>query len=213
MSRAERPEWVGVEDYLAAEEVARVRNEYVEGWVRAMTGGTHRHSRVKVNCLVTLANLLAGSPCQPFDSDAKVRIRSDGKTRFYYPDLQVVCESNALTDVYQDRSVMIVEVLSPSTRVYDLDEKLDAYLAIASLECYIILEQHRPFVIVMRRTTNGFLCETYEGIEATIALPFVRCSLPLQAIYERVEFTPTEAETIAAEQNLSNLQVVSTPNF
>ncbi len=194
MSTAERPEWVSVEDYLAAEEVARVRSEYIEGWVRAMTGGTNRHSRVKGNCYVSLANSLKRNPCQPFDSDAKVRIRRDGKTRFYYPDLQVVCQSNALTEVYQDQPVVIVEVLSPSTRVYDLDEKLDVYLSIASLECYIILEQHTPFAIVMRRTTNGFLRETYEGIEATIALPFLRCSLPLQAIYERIEFTTTSVQ-------------------
>lgn len=191
MSIAERPEWVSVEDYLAAEEVARVRSEYVEGWVRAMTGGTNRHSRVKGNCYVSLANSLKGNPCQPFGSDAKVRIRRDGKTRFYYPDLQVVCESNAPTDVFQDQPVLIIEVLSPSTRVYDLDEKLDAYLSISTLEYYIILEQHKPFAIVMRRTPDGFLRETYEGIEAGIALPFLRCSLPLQAIYDRVEFTPT----------------------
>ena len=191
MSTAERPEWVSVEDYLASEEVALVRSEYIEGWVRAMAGGTNRHSRVKGNCYVSLANSLKGNPCQPFDSDAKVRIRRDGKTRFYYPDAQVVCESNALTDVYQDRPVLIVEVLSPATRVYDLDEKLDAYLSISSLECYVILEQHKPFAIVMRRTPNGFLRETYEKIEATIALPFLGCSLPLRAIYEGIEFTST----------------------
>jgi len=191
MSTAENPDWIGVEDYLAAEEVARVRSEYIEGWVRAMTGGTNRHSRVKVNSLVTFANLLAGKPCQPFDSDVKVRIRRDGKTRFYYPDLQVVCESNAPTEVFQDQPIVIVEVLSPSTRVYDLDEKLDAYLSMASLECYVVLEQHKPFAIVMRRTANGFLRETHEGIEAIIALPFFGCSLPLRAVYERIEFTAT----------------------
>ena len=80
---------------------------------------------------------------------------------------------------------------SPSTRQYDLDEKLAAYLEIPSLEYYIILEQHTPIAIVMRRTEKGFLRENYDDIEASILLPFLGCSLPLRDIYEGIEFTPT----------------------
>ncbi len=50
MSTAEIPEFVSVEDYLASEEMAATRNEYIDGWVRAMTGATNRHNRVKGNC-------------------------------------------------------------------------------------------------------------------------------------------------------------------
>ena len=46
----------------------------------------------------------------------------------HYPDVQVVCESNASTAQFQDQPVLINEVLSPSTRRYDLDEKMTAYL-------------------------------------------------------------------------------------
>jgi Uma2 family endonuclease len=191
MSMVEVPEFVSVDDYLASEEIATTRSEYIEGWVRAMTGATNRHNRVKVNCLVHLSIALKGQRCQPFDSDTKVRIRRLGRTRFYYPDLQVVCESNAPTEVFQDTPVLIVEVLSPSTRQYDLDEKFAAYLEIPSLECYIILEQHTPVAIVMRRTEKGFLRETYEGVEASILLPFLGCSSSLRDVYDGVEFTET----------------------
>ncbi len=102
MSTAQVPEYVSVDDYLAAEEIATIKSEYIEGWIRAMTGTTNRHNRVKGNCLVNLAVALKGQKCQPFDSDTKVRIRRLGRTRFYYPDLQVVCEGNAPTDVFQD---------------------------------------------------------------------------------------------------------------
>ena len=191
MSTAEIPDFVSVEDYLAYEEIATSRSEYIEGWVRAMTGATNRHNRVKGNCFYQLKRALNGQRCQPFVSDTKVRIRVLGRTRFYYPDLQVVCESNAPTEVYQDAPVLIVEVLSPSTRQYDLDEKLAAYLEIPSLECYMLLEQHMPIAIVMRRTEKGFLRETYDDIEASILLPFLGCSLSLREIYEGIEFTPT----------------------
>lgn len=191
VSTAEKPEFVTVDDYLAAEELTTTKHEYIEGWVRAMTGSTTRHNIVKGNCFCFLHVHLRGRHCRPFDSDMRLRIRHEGRVRFYYPDVQVICEINAPTDVYQDQPVVIIDVLSPSTRAYDLDEKLNAYLSIPSLQCYVILEQHMPLAIVLRRTPVGILRETYEGIETFIDLPFIACKLPLREVYEGVEFTPT----------------------
>lgn len=94
--------------------------------------------------------------------------------------------------------------MSPSTRQYDLDEKLDAYLEIPSLECYVILEQHTPFAIVMRRTDKGFLRDTYTGIEAEISLPFLGCSLSLRDIYSGIEFTANCVQELLSEYEISS---------
>ena len=189
MSSAERPEYVSAEDYLAMEEQAQTKSEYIDGWVRAMVGSSLRHNRIKLNCLIYLGTQLKGQRCFPFDSDTKVRIDREGKKRFYYPDAQVVCDSNPPTAVFQDQPVLIIEVLSPSTRQYDLDEKMAAYLTIPSLQCYIALEQHQPIAIVMRRVNGGFLRESFEGIAATIDLPFLSCALSLSEIYDGIQFT------------------------
>lgn len=199
MSSAELPQFVSVDDYLASEELAQTKHEYIDGWVRAMTGATVRHNLVKGNCYFHLKGLLRGHRCRPFDSDMKLRIRQDVGMRYYYPDVQVVCESNPQTAVYQDSPVMIVEVLSPSTRQYDLDEKMQSYLQIPSLECYLVLEQHQPQAIVMRRIKGGFLRECVEGMQANIELPFIQCSLNLSDIYEGVEFTPFCVQEAEAE--------------
>ncbi|TWU16827.1 hypothetical protein Poly21_40340 [Allorhodopirellula heiligendammensis] len=189
MSTAERSEFTTVDEYLAAEELSDTKSEYIDGWVRAISGATVRHNVVKMNCGLTIGSLLKGKPCRPFDSDMKLRITHRNSKRFYYPDLQVICKSNAPTDIFQDEPILIIEVLSPSTRAYDLDEKLNAYLRISSLECYVILEQHIPFAIVMRRTKDGFLRETYEGIDTKIDFPFINCTLPMSDAYDGVEFT------------------------
>lgn len=189
MSSAEQPQCYSVEEYLAIEEQAQTKSEYIDGWIRAMTGATNRHNCVKINCLVHLVNQLKGQRCRPFDSDTKVRIDREGSKRFYYPDVQVVCQSNDQLSVFQDQPVLIIEVLSPSTRRYDLDEKMAAYLTIPSLECYIALEQHQPIAIVMRRSHGGFLRQTIQGIDQSIDLPFLGCSLPMREIYDGIEFT------------------------
>lgn len=190
MSNAPKTEFVSVEDYLLFEESAQSRSEYIDGWVRAMSGGSVRHNQVKVNCTYHLMRQLKGRPCRPFDSDMKLRIRGQS-SRFYYPDLQVVCESNSSIEHFQDLPALIIEVLSPSTRQYDLDEKLNAYLQINTLECYIILEQHTPSAIVLRRMPQGFLRETYDGLEAVIKLPFLGVTLSLRDINDGVEFSAT----------------------
>jgi Uma2 family endonuclease len=189
MSSAEIPEFVNVDDYLAMEERALTKSEYVEGSVRAMSGATVRHNQVAVNCLIHLGQLLHKPPCRPYSSDMKLRIRKQGSTRFYYPDIQIVYESNGATSVYQDSPVVIIEVLSPATRIYDLDEKMTAYLTRSALKCYIVLEQHQPVAIVMRRTDGGFLREQVEGLDATLELPFLGCMLSMRDIYDGIEFT------------------------
>jgi Uma2 family endonuclease len=189
MSSAEQPKYHTVEEYLALEEQAQTKSEYIDGWIRAMTGATNRHNCVSINSLVFLANQLKGKRCRPFHCDTKVHIKLDGRRRFYYPDVQVVSQPNDPLSVFQDQPVLIIEVLSPSTRRYDLDEKMTAYLTIPSLECYIVLEQHQPIAIVMRRSNGGFLRELVEGIERTIDLPFLGCSLPMREIYDGIEFT------------------------
>jgi len=166
MSSADnKPELVSVEDYLTREEVARFKSEYIDGWIRAMTGASIRHNCIAGNCFLNLGNTLRGKPCKPYNSDTKVRIIREGKRRFYYPDVQVVCDSNNPLLVYQDLPVLIIEVLSPSTRANDLHEKLEAYQSIPSLECYIVLEQHQPIAYLWRRSKRGWIKETIQGID------------------------------------------------
>ncbi|MFM2011904.1 MAG: hypothetical protein RLZZ396_688 [Planctomycetota bacterium] len=191
MSSADKLEHYSVEEYLQREATSLVKSEYVDGWIRAMTGASIRHNRVAGNCFLSLGSQLKGNPCTPFNSDTKLRIDRSHRKRLYYPDMQVVCESNDQLSVYQDHPVLIIEVLSPSTRAYDLHEKLDAYLSVPSLQCYIVLEQHQPIAYVMRRSNQEWIKETIQGLDATIRLPFLACSLSLKDIYEGIEFTET----------------------
>ncbi len=191
MSSAEIRDYLSVEEYLAREERALSKSEYVDGWVRAMTGATNRHNQIVLNCLVKLHNLLQGKPCQPFNSDTKLKIDQARRKRYYYPDAQVVCQQSDPLRVYQEQPVLIIEVLSPSTRRYDLDEKKEAYLSVPSLEGYLVLEQHQPIAVLLRRTSEGWAKDVIQGVEHSIDLAFIGCDLPMRDIYRGVEFTDT----------------------
>lgn len=189
MTAVKQPDFITVEDYLAGEETSGVKHEYLGGTVHAMAGATIRHNNIAGNCFGSLHGQLRGKSCQPYNSDTKVRIQYSDHTRLYYPDAMVVCESNPDTLHYQDRPVVIVEVLSDSTRRTDIGEKRDAYLTLPSLKVLIFVEPNTPSVTVHRRQPGGdFMAERFHERDAVIPLPEIEASLPLAELYERVEF-------------------------
>lgn len=187
MSTANRLSPSPITEYLTGELQACQRHEYVEGTVYAMVGGTNAHNIIATNATVSLGSQLKGRPCRVFHSDTKVRVRLTGGTRFYYPDAMVVCHFNLPSDTFQDAPVVIVEVISKSTRRTDESEKREAYLAIGSLCVYILVEQSSVAAVVYRRTDAGFERELYQGVDAVIDLPEVGCQLPLSDLYEDAE--------------------------
>ncbi len=189
MTALKHPSLVSIADYLAGEEFAEVKHEYLGGVIHAMAGGNSRHNAISSNALGALIARLRGKPCQPFNSDMKVRIELPEHTRFYYPDAMAVCQRAADSSPFQENPVTIVEVLNDSTRRIDLTEKRDAYLAIGSLKYLIIVEPDEPRVLVYRRKpTGGFECEEHTGPGAVIPLPEIESELPLAEIYERISF-------------------------
>lgn len=187
MTALKKPDLVTVEDYLAGEECSPVRHEYLGGLVHAMSGGTNDHAAIAANGILSLGGQLRGKPCRPFGSDAKVRIEFPDHMRFYYPDLQVVCQPNSGTDRYQERPALVLEVLSQSTRRTDMGEKKDAYLTIPSLKVLLLAESDRPSVWVYRRKADGgFETEQYTGLAETISLAEIGCELALADLYEGI---------------------------
>ncbi|MFT3990608.1 MAG: Uma2 family endonuclease [Luteolibacter sp.] len=189
MTAALKRSHLSVEEYLNGEIDSPVKHEYLGGEVHAMAGATNRHNLIASNTLGLLFGDLRGKSCRAFNSNTKVRIELQNQTRLYYPDAMVVCDSNSGTDVYQERPVIIIEVLSDSTRRTDLTEKREAYMAIPSLKVLLFVETDEPAVLVYRRgPMGGFLPEKYEGLEAVIALPEIGAQLSVAEIYERVDF-------------------------
>jgi Uma2 family endonuclease len=190
MTAVKKPISISISDYLAGEEISDVKHEYLGGAVHAMAGATNQHNAIAVNALGFLLAKLRGKSCRPFNSDTKIRIEYPDHTRFYYPDALVVCHPNPTTDHFQDHPVVVIKVLSDSTRRADLGEKRDAYLTIHSLKVLLFVEPDSPEVILHRRKPEGgFAVEAHSGLAAIIPLPEIDTSLPLAELYEQVAFS------------------------
>jgi Uma2 family endonuclease len=189
MTALKRPEVVSVDDYLGGEKHADTKHEYLGGAVHATAGAGNRHNDIAGNAFAFLHGKLHGKPCQPFSSDTKVRIEYPDHVRFYYPDAMVVCQKNPNSDHCQNLPVVVIEVLSGSTRRTDIGEKRDAHLTIPSLKVILLVEADSPQVLLYRRKPEGGFCsELHDGLDAVIPLPETETELALAEIYERVDF-------------------------
>jgi hypothetical protein len=60
--------------------------------------------------------------------------------------------------------------------------------SIPSLKVLLFVEPEMPLVILHRRKPEGgFAIESHVGLDAVIPLPEIEASLPLAALYERIE--------------------------
>jgi Uma2 family endonuclease len=178
------------EEYLAAERLSETRSEYLDGGVCPMTGGTANHIRIVSNIDTQLNIQLDGRPCDVFPIDMKVRLPDSRK--FFYPDVVVVCGELRYHDERKDiitNPDLVIEVLSPSTEAFDRGAKFEAYRTIESLKEYVLVSQDKPMVEQYVRSGDGkWTFTAVEGLESSIALPSVECTLNLGAVYKRVEF-------------------------
>jgi len=188
MSTAESLNLISVEDYLQGELESDVRHEYLGGMVYAMVGGTNAHAEVSINCLTSLHTQLAGNPCKVYGSDTKIRIDKEGHdTRFYYPDVSVTCNPNSPADTFQDNPILIIEVLSDSTRRLDDGEKREAYFTLPSLKYYILLEQHSMGAVFYRRDGDEWERSTHTDPDSRFQFAEIGATLGFREAYAGVE--------------------------
>lgn len=188
-SLAEKLDYVSVEDYLAGERHSEVKHEYVDGQIYAMTGASVRHNLIAGNMYALLWNHLRDAACFPLTSDMLLKT---SKSKFRYPDLMVVCEGDSSDDDYiREQPVLVVEVLSRSTRRRDKTEKRAEYLALPSVQEYVLIEQEYAEVEVQRRRNQWQAEYFYLGQE--LILESVNISLSIEELYRRVDNADVKA--------------------
>jgi Uma2 family endonuclease len=169
------------EEYLANEQVSEIRHEFVDGQIYAMAGAGYNHNCISANVSSSFINHLRGTPCATFIADMKVRLGKD----YVYPDVLVDCGKMSGDDIFANSPVIIVEVLSPSTRKTDTTTKLIRYLNLPSLQEYVLIEQDFVSVQVLRRSQPWQPDYFYLGDTVTFAS--IGLTLKVEDIYDRVD--------------------------
>jgi Uma2 family endonuclease len=175
------------EEYLRMDRAAETKSEFVVGEVFAMAGGTFRHNLLAMNWGGSLRELLKGRECFVIDSD--MRIRTQSTSSYVYADVSVVCGEPQFhgdaTDILIN-PVVVIEVLSPSTEPFDRGKKFALYREIASLHDYLLVHTGEAHVEQYSRQEGSWLFREYKGLEASVPIESIGCTVSLRDVYAGV---------------------------
>jgi Uma2 family endonuclease len=179
-------------EYLEREENSVNKHEFHNGKIITMAGGKFKHNAIASNTMAALKYIVRPLPTKfwVINSDQKIYIESADKS--VYPDTLVVCQEPEYWAGREDLIVnplLIVEVLSKSTRTYDKGGKFLLYETLPSFMEYVLIEQKEPSVESwFKQSPDNWHKIKEKGLDASILLRSLGVSIPLADIYENIDF-------------------------
>lgn len=182
-----------LEEYFALELASEEKYEYFDGEIYNMSGGSPAHEEIIGNIYTALKSHTREKGCRVFLSGLRLKVPTAPPYR--YPDLTALCETPRYEKIGGLDALLnpslIVEVLSPSTELYDRSEKFTHYKSIESFCEYLLISQVRPHAThFVRREQGMWLHEEFNDLDASLRLESLDCELALREVYADVEFPP-----------------------
>jgi Uma2 family endonuclease len=146
MSREKYRRWVKAQP--------KDRFERIEGTVMAMAPERAGHNDLKMQMWLALRQAIAapGLPCQFYGDGMTVQTADCD----FEPDVVLHCGERLPRDALTvPEPLVVVEVLSPSTRGGDLTRKLVGYFQVPSVQHYLMFWVDRLQVVYQRRGADG----------------------------------------------------------
>ncbi len=177
-------------EYLELEEKAEYKNEYVNGQIFPMTGGSTNHNTISLNLSSELNFAFKRQDYKVFMGD--VRLWIPDKQIYTYPDVMVIEGSpryyNNRTDTITN-PLIIAEVLSKSTQGYDRQAKFADYRTIPGFQEYLLIDQTRIYVEQYAKTgEKRWELREYNAEDELISLSSVSLQISLKDLYNKVNF-------------------------
>jgi Uma2 family endonuclease len=174
-----------VDEFLRWEDGTDTRYELVDGYVVAMAPPAPAHGRLAARLAGVIDAALRGRPPCAVQSEAGI-VRPERDDLCYVADLAVSCEELRAEDRLISDPILIVEILSPSTAVFDRQSKVAEYRQIGSVQEILLIDSQTVFAEVLRRDGDRWTTEIVQGASATLTLDSVPLSISMAALYEGI---------------------------
>lgn len=184
------PRHYSTEEYFAIEETTEYRNEYHDGEIIPMTGGSINHNQIIVNLIIALSLVLREQNYNVYANDLGLWIPR--YREYTYPDVLIIKDEPVFEERRSDTVVnpsIIFEVLSKSTSSRDRGDKFSYYRSIKEFQEYILIDQYQVHIEQFSKTPEGnWLLSESDAEGHILNLVSVKCQIPHRQIYERVDF-------------------------
>ncbi|MCC5945655.1 MAG: Uma2 family endonuclease [Bernardetiaceae bacterium] len=180
---------ISVAQYLEQEAQAEQKSEYHSGDIIAMAGASEKHNTLVSNLVFLINRCIWDRDCKVYANDLLLKLESCDK--YVYPDVMLVCGEPQLehrhgVDTLLNPTV-VIEVLSKSTQNYDMNEKMQCYFELISLQQYILVDSKQQYVQNYQKTDAGdWLMKIAKAEPDKIKIQ--DCEISLADIYRKVGF-------------------------
>ncbi|MEN8123291.1 MAG: Uma2 family endonuclease [Bacteroidota bacterium] len=171
-------------EYLELEKETNEKHDFFFGEVFNLAGGTIKHNLIVNNISYTLKGRLKNKRCLILTENVKFEIKKDD---FYvYPDIMLTCDEEDLKnnkDTLIKHPIIIIEILSESTELYDRNTKKKFYLEHPSLKYYLLVSQETQRVEMYEKNNSHIEYSYYEKSEEIINFRQLDFNMSVSDIY------------------------------
>ena len=155
-----------------------------------MGGASRKHVIINANLTGELTQKLRTRECVVYANDLRVLVSSNGL--YTYPDIVVTCGTEQFTDDSFDtllNPLVLIEILSESTKNYDRGQKFESYRSIPSLREYLTVSQDAIRVEHWQRLGNGqWLLTECSRKDGVLRLNSLEVEIEASSIYNKIKF-------------------------
>ncbi|GAB4033653.1 Uma2 family endonuclease [Spirosoma gilvum] len=173
-----------VDEYLELEKTSEVKHEFVDGILVEMPGESKKANEIGGNIYLALRLALKGKPFKVYNHDVKLRTIPGRKYRD--PDIMVVPVDDTDDTHFAHKAILTVELTSENSSGVDHDQKFHEYIAMSSIEGYLIVSQEEPLVEVYQRTGTKWEYAFYTDLTDSFTLRSLGISMQVSNVYEGV---------------------------
>jgi Uma2 family endonuclease len=178
-------------EYLRKEERSNELHEYYDGIITKLPMARTPHNIIATNMAFELELAFRASNRDYYVMTSQQLVYLPKLNYSLYPDVLVVCEKPQHYDnnqVLLINPILIVEVLSRSTRAYDRKEKFNEYKTLDSFKEYVLIDQKKCLVETrFKEEPNLWREQVYSELTEKVILKSVGCSIDMNMIYRKID--------------------------
>ena len=175
-----------VAEFLHWEDGTDTRYELLAGFPVAMAPPAVAHGILALRLGARIdAALRSRSPC--FGQSEAGIVRPDRNDTCYVADLAVTCTPPERGQQLLQDPLLIVEIPSPATALFDRQTKVSDYRRIPSVEEILLIDSASIFAEVLRREGDRWISEIVRGPQATLSLTSLGLTATMSDLYEGID--------------------------
>jgi Uma2 family endonuclease len=178
-------------EYLVREERSKEKHEFYNGKIIKMPNAKYNHNLIAMNIACALRNELRKAG-KKYIVLGEQKIYVEAENIAVYPDALVIFDKPIFYKNRHDlllNPLLVIEVLSRATSLYDRTAKFDLYQLIPSFQEYVIVNP-KKIAIEMRYQEAANLWRTthYKPDNPIVTFKSLDITLTMDEIYENVIF-------------------------